>query len=168
MSHHGEFHPNVTVCAQHSCFVFQSSSYRGIRLYLAHGTLAGGDGFIWDFLSCFACCLDNILIYCSRTPAIVNPVDSRSIHRLVRTQLSEERFKAFWSSRRPFVVKDLQKDLQASWEPAFFIRQYGSTVCEVQDCETGKEWTCTVAEFFSLFGRAEIPDKILKLKVSCT
>ena len=109
---------------------------------------------------------ENILIHCFRIPSVVDSGESRSVHRLVRTQLSEEHFKAFWSSRRPFVVKDLQNDLQASWEPAFFIQQYGGTLCEVQDCETGNEWSCTVAEFFSSFGRAEVPERILKLKVS--
>ena len=101
-----------------------------------------------------------------RVPAIINPDSSRTVKRLGRTQLSEERFKAFWGSQRPFVVKDLHRDLQACWEPGFFIQQYGDTACEVQDCETGKEQTSTVAEFFSLFGGAEPPKTILKLKVS--
>ncbi|PIL29288.1 transcription factor [Ganoderma sinense ZZ0214-1] len=97
-------------------------------------------------------------------PTTIDPQVSRAVKRLARTQLSEERFKTFWRSRRPFVVKDLHKDLQACWEPQFFIQQYGDTACEVQDCETGKEQTSTVAAFFSLFGSAEPPKRILKLK----
>lgn len=109
-----------------------------------------------------------MLTHYLRTHQTFDSDKSRSVKRFVRTQLSEERFKTFWQSRRPFVVQDLHKDLQACWEPRFFIQQYGDAACEVEDCETGQQRTCTVAEFFLLFGSKENSETILKLKVSYT
>ncbi|RDX39951.1 hypothetical protein OH76DRAFT_1334154, partial [Lentinus brumalis] len=82
-----------------------------------------------------------------------------------RENLSEDRFKSVWSKRRPIVVKGTEHYFQSRWTPQSFALQFGETVCEIENCESGEIKKEKLANFFSMFGEKMTPHRpSLKLK----
>lgn len=52
-----------------------------------------------------------------------------------------------------------------TWDPAYFIKHYGSAECYIVNCQKDEDHISTVAEFFQLFGSRERGDTVWKLKV---
>ncbi|KAI1787853.1 hypothetical protein LXA43DRAFT_895611 [Ganoderma leucocontextum] len=101
----------------------------------------------------------------ARSHPSTSNVTSRYVRPLRREQLHEEKFNSLWRIRKPILVTGLHEDFQTPWTPEYFIEQYGRTPCEVEDCQTGRSHTCTVADFFSLFNHSDDTSRrILKLK----
>jgi hypothetical protein len=50
-------------------------------------------------------------------------------------ELKAVEFRCFLAKRIPLVITDLNRKLQFSWSPSHLIKEYGSDVCSLQDCE---------------------------------
>jgi hypothetical protein len=77
--------------------------------------------------------------------------------------LSDNEFLRHWSEGKPIVVTDVKQ--QGEWGPEYFISRYRTTPVVVEDCETGRSWKSTVADFFDQFLKHD-ERTIWKLKVS--
>lgn len=89
----------------------------------------------------------------------------RLVAKLEATDL--QGFKSQWASRCPVVVSGVHKLFQGTWSPQYFIQQYGRDPCTLIDCVTLDEYSRTVGDFFSAFGKEREADgPIMKLKVS--
>jgi lysine-specific demethylase 3 len=78
-------------------------------------------------------------------------------------KLTDDKFRGFWSKGIPVVVTHVE--LQGTWDPQYFIREYGETEVTLVDCESEKTRKVSLAEFFGSFGNPEGRSKIEKLKV---
>lgn len=90
--------------------------------------------------------------------------------RIPAHEMSNELLDYLWSQDDPypFVVTDVTRDLQYSFSPDFF-REYevlSKQECIVQNCQTGEEYTSTVAEFFSRYGDQSDDRQPERLKVN--
>jgi [histone H3]-dimethyl-L-lysine9 demethylase len=66
---------------------------------------------------------------------------------------------------KPLVITGLQHRIQGTWNPEYFVGQYGSQKITLIDCETESELKSTVADFFRDFGVVRPDKRIVKLKV---
>jgi|SRR5882762_11774515 len=81
-----------------------------------------------------------------------------------RAHLSDTQFLCHWSQGIPIVVTGVRQ--QGQWSPHYFIERFHTTYVTAEDCETSKEWCCTVAEFFATFLQSGNCLRIWRLKVS--
>jgi lysine-specific demethylase 3 len=58
-----------------------------------------------------------------------------SILRIPVGELKAVEFRRFLAKRIPLVITDLNRKLQLSWSPSHLIKEYGTDVCSLQDCE---------------------------------
>jgi hypothetical protein len=58
-----------------------------------------------------------------------------AIIRLPIAQLKTTEFRYFLAQRIPLVITDLNCKLQLSWSPSDLIRDYGTDMCSLEDCE---------------------------------
>lgn len=90
--------------------------------------------------------------------------------RIPSHEITNELLDHLWSPEDPypFVVTDVTRYLQYNFNPAFFREHdvLGTQECTVQNCQTGKEFKCSVAEFFSNYGDESEDKQPLCLKVS--
>jgi hypothetical protein len=87
----------------------------------------------------------------------------RDSPRFRHEDLSDTEFVRHWSYGIPVVVSSL--NFQGTWDPAYFIRTFGTKDVTIENCETGETRLSNVAAFFQKF--LDPGDGIWKLKVSC-
>jgi hypothetical protein len=78
--------------------------------------------------------------------------------------LDEPTFTASLAQGTPIVITGLQRRMQGTWYPGYFIQRFGSHRVNLVDCGDESEVQTTVADFFRTFGVAT-NGKVMKLKV---
>jgi len=58
-----------------------------------------------------------------------------SILQIPIGELKAVEFCHFLAKWIPLVITDLNRKLQLSWSPLYLIKEYGTDVCSLQDCE---------------------------------
>lgn len=66
---------------------------------------------------------------------VVNAVLRSSILRIPAGLLKAVEFRHYLAERIPLVITDLNCKLQLSWSPADLIKEHGSDICLLEDCE---------------------------------
>ena len=79
--------------------------------------------------------------------------------------VDDQNFLQIWSFGEPFVATGCLVKAKLSWNPQYFINQYGKELCSIEDCVTGKSMRTTVRFFFEQFGKPSEERPCLKLKV---
>jgi hypothetical protein len=70
------------------------------------------------------------------THAFITTSEQHSaIFRLPIGQLKTTEFRYLLAQRIPMVITDLNRKLQLSWSPSDLIRDYGTDICSLEDCE---------------------------------
>jgi hypothetical protein len=67
--------------------------------------------------------------------SIMTSEQHSAIIRLPIAQLKTTEFRYFLAQRIPLVITDLNCKLQLSWSPSDLIRDYGTDMCSLEDCE---------------------------------
>ena len=93
------------------------------------------------------------------------PPPCESIQRMSCQHPDYTIFQQLLRQGRPIVVYDVHRRLQGTWNPSYFMEQFGSQEVKLVDCMTDTEFTSTVADFFKQFGTAEGHGRTIKLKV---
>jgi lysine-specific demethylase 3 len=75
-----------------------------------------------------------------------------------------DQFLHYWSQGKPAVVTGIKQ--QGVWDPEYFIKVYGDTPVQLENCETGELEDSTVADFFQTFLASGSRSGIWKLKVT--
>jgi len=102
--------------------------------------------------------------------AAIQKADSdREVISIQHNVLTNELFVHLWAREDPYplVVTPVpgQKLLQYPWSPEFFTDLTGTTMCLVEDCETGDIIPMMLRDFYALFGNKHDGKQVLKLKV---
>lgn len=72
-------------------------------------------------------------------------------------------FRQHWSTGTPIVVTRVK--LHGIWDPAYFIKDHGSTKVTVINCKNQEAKRISLLEFFSTFGEPLKQGEVWKLKV---
>lgn len=102
--------------------------------------------------------------------AAIQKADSdREVISIQHNELTNELFVHLWAREDPYplVVTPVpgQKLLQYPWSPEFFTDLTGTTMCLVEDCETGDIIPMMVGDFYAQFGNKHDGKRVLKVKV---
>ena len=107
-------------------------------------------------------CLPVIRVSQSREKPASRPPDAPKFSG----NLEPDELEHHLSQGIPVVVTDI--NIQGTYGPAYFQQRFGGKPVVLEDCETGKQETSTVFDFFETFGKPWLrdPRKIVKLKVA--
>ncbi|KAG8792367.1 hypothetical protein FRC12_006293 [Ceratobasidium sp. 428] len=98
-------------------------------------------------------------------PGRIDPtgIPSHSVHYFSR-DITEDQFKPIWARGEAVVVHGLLSDFKIKWTPEYFIEEYGTQECVIENCVTDKQQRSIVQRFFEQFGQTDRGNAILKLK----
>ncbi|KAJ3099571.1 hypothetical protein HK100_004868 [Physocladia obscura] len=91
--------------------------------------------------------------------------DSKNYLRLYGDdEQAYEKFQQQWKQGKAVIFEGCAGNIQADWNPAYFIQHHGKEITTVVDCVTKENISMDVGEFFSYFTDSNlIRKKILKL-----
>ena len=77
---------------------------------------------------------------------------SSSILRIPASRLKAMEFRYYLGKRMPFVITGLNGELQLPWSPLQLMREYGTELCTVEDCEgTTPTSRQSLSDFLKMF-----------------
>jgi lysine-specific demethylase 3 len=74
-------------------------------------------------------------------------------------------FSSLWEKGLPLLVKDVLPRFKLTWNPEYFINEYGGQSCTIVECQTELTRSVCVKDFFAWFGNYENRSECWKLKV---
>ncbi|KAI5823553.1 hypothetical protein K523DRAFT_357552 [Schizophyllum commune Tattone D] len=90
---------------------------------------------------------------------------SYTIRRMAYENVTEDVMRAYLARGEPLIVTGLDRRMQISWTPEYFIEHYGDRSCLITNCVNESNKQITVKEFFETFGKYEERDQMVwKLK----